>query len=239
MTEDPVLALARALTDAHDQVQVELDGAGPREVDRALQFLLSALSAPVSADQTYRLRGDVGDAVYAGVQVYTKGPGYNAPSASISDTDLQPKRSTIMTTTRSMKRSAGLIATALLVAAAAAGCDDGDDADAAYCDSLVEMRQAFESYSEIDVVEGGLDSIRTYVDGIETALADVRSANDARIGEEADAFRTALDELVTTLTSGDLPVDRREEVRAAADDVERTWDELVAAGEIECPDLAG
>jgi hypothetical protein len=88
MTEDPVLALARALTDAHDQVQVELDGAGPREVDRALQFLLSALSAPVSADQTYRLRGDVGDAVYAGVQVYTKGPGYNAPSASISDTDL-------------------------------------------------------------------------------------------------------------------------------------------------------
>jgi hypothetical protein len=144
-----------------------------------------------------------------------------------------------MTTTRSMKRSAGLIATALLVAAAAAGCDDGDDADAAYCDSLVEMRQAFESYSEIDVVEGGLDSIRTYVDGIETALADVRSANDARIGEEADAFRTALDELVTTLTSGDLPVDRREEVRAAADDVERTWDELVAAGEIECPDLAG
>jgi hypothetical protein len=144
-----------------------------------------------------------------------------------------------MTTTRSMKRSAGLIASALLVAAAVAGCDDGGDADAAYCDSLVELRQAFESYSEIDVVEGGLDSIRTYVDGIETALADVRSANDARIGEEADAFRTALDELVTTLTSGELPVDRREEVRAAADEVERTWDELVAAGEIECPDLAG
>lgn len=144
-----------------------------------------------------------------------------------------------MTTTRSIKRSAGLIASALLAATAVAGCDDGNDADAAYCDSLVEMRQAFESYSEIDVVEGGLDSIRTYVDGIETALADVRSANDARIGDEADAFRTALDELVTTLTSGELPVDRREEVRAAADEVERTWDELVAAGEIECPDLAG
>jgi hypothetical protein len=138
-----------------------------------------------------------------------------------------------------MKRSAGFIASALLAAGAFAGCDDGDDADAAYCDSLVEMRQAFESYSEIDVVEGGLDSIRTYVDGIETALAEVRSANDARIGVEADAFRTALDELVTTLTSGELPVDRREEVRAAADDVKRTWDELVAAGEIECPDLAG
>ena len=46
------------------------------------------LSAPVAADHTYRLRGSVGDAVYVGVQAYTKGPGYNAPSANISDTDL-------------------------------------------------------------------------------------------------------------------------------------------------------
>ncbi|HSL74366.1 MAG TPA: hypothetical protein VK853_07860 [Ilumatobacteraceae bacterium] len=146
-----------------------------------------------------------------------------------------------MTTTRSTKRSASLIAAALLVATAAAGCGGDDDAaaDAAYCDSLLQVRDAFESYAEIDVIEGGLDSIRTYVDGIESALADVRSANDARIGEEADAFRTALDELVITLTTGELPVDRREEVRAAADEVERAWNDLVAAGEIECPDVAG
>jgi hypothetical protein len=46
------------------------------------------LSAPVAPGHVYRLRGNVGDAVYAGVQVYTKGPGYNAPSANISDTAL-------------------------------------------------------------------------------------------------------------------------------------------------------
>ncbi|MFN8032354.1 MAG: DUF1214 domain-containing protein [Mycobacterium sp.] len=46
------------------------------------------LSAPVSARCRYRLTGDVGDAVYAGVQVYTRGPGYNAPSANISDVRL-------------------------------------------------------------------------------------------------------------------------------------------------------
>ena len=46
------------------------------------------LSAPVSPDLQYRLRGPIGDAVYAGVQVYTRGPGFNAPSANISDTDL-------------------------------------------------------------------------------------------------------------------------------------------------------
>ena len=46
------------------------------------------LSAPVSPGLRYRLRGAVGDAVYAGVQAYTRGPGYNAPSANISDTSL-------------------------------------------------------------------------------------------------------------------------------------------------------
>lgn len=46
------------------------------------------LSAPVSPNLRYRLRGPVGDAVYAGLQVYTKGPGFNAPSANISDTRL-------------------------------------------------------------------------------------------------------------------------------------------------------
>jgi hypothetical protein len=65
----------------------------------------------------------------------------------------------------------------------------------------------------------------------------MRAANDARIGEQADAFRAAVDELVTTLTSRELPVDRREEVRAAVDEVERTWDELVASAEIDCPDV--
>jgi len=46
------------------------------------------LSAPVSPGHTYRLRGQIGKAVYAGVQLYTRGPGYNAPSGNCSDVDL-------------------------------------------------------------------------------------------------------------------------------------------------------
>jgi hypothetical protein len=46
------------------------------------------LSAPVHPMHSYRLQGEIGDAVYAGVQLYTRGPGYNAPSANLSDTDL-------------------------------------------------------------------------------------------------------------------------------------------------------
>lgn len=126
MPEDPVLALAAALTDAHERVSAEIGALGPVEADRALQFVVSAydlavemwfqkgdpaaphftnwerpwrkyggdnptttyLSAPVEPGRTYRLEGDVGNAVYAGVQVYTRGPGYNTPSANISDTAL-------------------------------------------------------------------------------------------------------------------------------------------------------
>jgi hypothetical protein len=127
------------------------------------------------------------------------------------------------------------LAAVLLLGTVAAACSDDDSADAAYCDSLQEARTAFEQYSEVDIVQGGLDSVRQYIDGIEAALADVRAANDARIGEEADAFRAALDELVNTVTTGSLPVDRREQVRAASAEVDRTWAELEAAAEIECP----
>jgi hypothetical protein len=126
MSDDPVPALAAALTDAHERVRAEIEGHDTIEADRALQFVLSAydlavemwfqkgdpaapqltnweqpwrkyggdnptttyLSAPVAPGHIYRLQGDAGNAVYAGVQAYTKGPGYNAPSANISSTAL-------------------------------------------------------------------------------------------------------------------------------------------------------
>jgi len=123
---DPVTDLAAALTEAQEKVASIVEGLGPTEHERAVEFVLSAydlavemwfqkgdpgapvltnwehpwrkyggdnptttyLSAPVSSTNSYRLRGSIGDAVYAGVQVYTKGPGYNAPSGNISDHDL-------------------------------------------------------------------------------------------------------------------------------------------------------
>jgi len=126
MSEHPVLALSAALVDGHARVQPEIEGRGPIEADRAVQFVLAAydlatemwfqkgetrapqltnwerpwrkyggdnptttyLSAPVHPAHEYRLTGENGSALYTGVQLYTKGPGYNAPSANISDTAL-------------------------------------------------------------------------------------------------------------------------------------------------------
>lgn len=123
----------------------------------------------------------------------------------------------------------------LSIGGLAACGDDSESADAAYCDAWAGVRTAFERYAEVDVIEAGLSSIREYVEGIESALADVREINQDRVGEEADALRTAFDELSTVLTSGELPVDRVEEVRAAADEVDGAWADLVAAVDVDCP----
>ena len=123
---DPIVELASALTEAHEKVRPVVDGLGPTEEGRSLEFIVAAydlavemwfqkgdpvapvltnwerpwrkyggdnptttyLSAPVSPGHRYRLSGSIGDAVYVGVQLYTKGPGYNAPSGNISDSDL-------------------------------------------------------------------------------------------------------------------------------------------------------
>ena len=42
-------------------------------------------TAPLDATARYRITGDVPDARYVGIQVYTRGAGYNAPSANVGD----------------------------------------------------------------------------------------------------------------------------------------------------------
>lgn len=141
------------------------------------------------------------------------------------------------------RRSIAFALTALLVLGACSS--DGEDTAAtttvdtaaAYCDAWTGVISAFEAYDEIDVVAGGTDSIQTYFDDLDAAATQLADAADAQLAPAVDAFTTALDDLGTTITSPDLPVDRREEVQAAADDVDAAWNQMVAAFEAGCPDV--
>jgi hypothetical protein len=106
-----------------------------------------------------------------------------------------------------------------------------------YCDAWAGLIDAFEAYGEIDVVDGGLDSVRTYFDDLDTAAQQLAEASNAQLQPRVEAFTAALDDLGTTLTSSSLPVDRREQVRAAADDVDAAWNDLVDAFEAGCPSV--
>lgn len=129
---------------------------------------------------------------------------------------------------------------------ALAGCSsDGDTAATTttadirqqYCDAWAGLISAFEAYDEIDVVNGGLDSVRTYFDDLDTAAQQLEAAADAQLQPDVEAFTTALDELGTTLTSSSLPVDRRDQVRAAANQVDTAWNDLVDAFDAGCPSV--
>jgi hypothetical protein len=135
-----------------------------------------------------------------------------------------------------------------LLTSVALGCSGGDDEDAAgsttaqepsqeYCDAWSDLIAAFEAYEEIDIVNGGLDSVRTYFDDLEQAAAALQVAAGAQLGDEVDAFTVALDELGTTLTSTSLPVDRSDLVSAATDAVDVAWNDLVAAFSAGCPSV--
>lgn len=118
--------------------------------------------------------------------------------------------------------------------AACGGDDTGAATEAAYCTAWSDVRTAFEGFREIDVVEGGLDSVREQITSVETSLEALRTSSEELLAAEAEAFRSSLDELVTTLTSTDLPVDRRAEVRAATEVVDAAWNDLVAKADADC-----
>jgi hypothetical protein len=136
-------------------------------------------------------------------------------------------------------------AVVLVSLGALAGCSNDDTAATAttvdtgqqYCDAWAGLISAFEAYDEIDVVNGGLDAVRTYFDDLDTAARQLAEASDAQLQPKVEEFTTALDNLGTTLTSTSLPVDRREQVRAAAADVDTAWNELVDAFKADCPSV--
>ena len=147
-------------------------------------------------------------------------------------------------------RSRRIVCSAAIVAVslgALVGCSSDDDTTATttttvdtrkeYCDAWGGLIDAFEAYDEIDVVNGGLDSVRTYCDALDSAAQQLADAADAQLQPKVDAFTTALDDLGTTLTSSSLPVDRREQVRAAADQVDTAWNDLVEAFKAGCPSV--
>lgn len=106
---------------------------------------------------------------------------------------------------------------------------------AAYCAAWAQVRSDFAAYRSIDVVSGGLNSVRTYLDRLDTSVQQLRAAADEQLRVEVDAFTASLKTLGDTMTTATLPVDRRAQVRAASAEVDARWNELLAAASPGCP----
>ena len=152
-----------------------------------------------------------------------------------------------MTATRNPHRrvmAVGLACLAMLSFTAVA-CSSGGNADVTtttdvrqvYCDAWAGLITAFKAYDEIDIVNGGLDSVRSYFDDLDAANQTLDAAASDQLEGEIVAFTDALDNLGSTLTSPSLPVDRRTQVQEASVAVDTAWNDLVAALTADCPSV--
>ncbi len=124
-------------------------------------------------------------------------------------------------------------------------CSSGDDAattttlstEQRYCAAWGDVIDAFVAFDEVDIVANGTSSLEQASDDLEGAVDDLEAAADEQLSPSIAAFVTSLQELGTTLTSPELPVDRTDEVLAARSDVDAAWAEMVDTLTTKCPEV--
>jgi hypothetical protein len=130
--------------------------------------------------------------------------------------------------------AAGLAMAAMLLLAATA-C--GNDSEDAYCDAWEGTVGAYTELRALDVTAVGTDGLQAAVEDLGAALKELAEATEDQAGDDVQRFRVSVEQLIETVLSPDLPVDRRDEVAAATDDLRAAWDDVAGAVRVECPDV--
>jgi hypothetical protein len=123
------------------------------------------------------------------------------------------------------------LAVALVVGATSVvtSCSADDQARADYCAAWSELQSAVGATDDLEFSREGVDAAQRYVEGLRSSLDRLLDTGEVQLGDEVDAVGDALAGLGSTLVDGDLPLDRRDEVRSAADELAAAWDQLADA----------
>ncbi len=142
-----------------------------------------------------------------------------------------------------MRRSSGskiamvLVAGVLALGALACSSDSSDNAATTTtpatrtCEAWTDVQTAFAEYSKVDIVNQGLDSVRTYIDELTTAVDEFVAAASDQVKPAADAFKESLDSLL----NADTTATTAEGQLAPAQQVGQSWNALAAQVVNECP----
>lgn len=106
------------------------------------------------------------------------------------------------------------------------------------CTAWSGVVDAFNAYRQVDVINGGLNSVRNYVDDLGASIQTLQSAASATVQPQVEALRSALTHLADTLgtnTSTTKVSTNLSEIRTAVSDVNNAWNDLVSALRTECP----
>lgn len=127
-----------------------------------------------------------------------------------------------------MKRFIPVIAVLLLVGAA---CDD--DVSPA-CEAKERLQSSVDDLRNVDVVDDGLDALRTDVDAVADNLATFRSEVSAELEPEVDAVQAAVDQVRSTLESSGTPAELASALATDLSDLGAAWNELTGAAQDLC-----
>ena len=124
---------------------------------------------------------------------------------------------------------------AAILAFGASAC--GDDPEDAYCDAWEGTVDAYGELRALDLMAVGSDGLQAAVDELDSSLQEWAEATEDQAGDDVQRLRESVEQLIETVLSPDLPVDRRDEVGAAVDDLRVAWDDVADAVRVECPDV--
>jgi hypothetical protein len=135
------------------------------------------------------------------------------------------------------------VAVAGLLVLGACGDDSSSDATEApagteaaagdVCTARESLKSAITDLGDINVVQDGTDALRQYVDQVQTAVDDLRTAAKDQYTEETAAVEDALDRVKTALDDG-VSVDALREAATAVGDLVTSLGALVSAIEEAC-----
>ncbi len=127
-----------------------------------------------------------------------------------------------------MKRIIPVVAVLLLVGAA---CDD--DVSPA-CEAQQKLQSSVDDLRNVDVVDDGLDALRTDVDAVADNLATFRSEVSAELEPEVDAVQAAVDQVRSSLESSGTPAELASALATDVSDLAAAWNELTGAAQNLC-----
>lgn len=137
--------------------------------------------------------------------------------------------------------AAAVVVLTLGVASVACSSDDSDTASTtttppveATCEAWAATTDAFQAFDQIDVVDNGLDSVRTYLDGLGTAVQTLQDAATAQLKPSVDRLQSSLQGLQDALTASPVVA---ADVRSSLQDIDSAWNSLVTELRTSCPEV--
>ena len=117
----------------------------------------------------------------------------------------------------------------VVVALLLAGAACSDDGASSVCEARDELENSVEELRDINVLDDGLDALRSDLDTVAGNLATFRAEAGDELEPQIDAVRDAIDQVRSTVDSSGSPAEVATSIRTGVSGLTTAWNELAEA----------